>query len=142
MAVDTSKLPEVLHVSDTGKTVRRDELARMTDAQKRPLWFEELDADGDPHRVFPFYDDSGVFGLGATVPPIMRRKRLYDLGWTDDSLEGARAAMFGKREPGALALTDSEVDSVPLQQRRWYVFDLVTRVGGRSTPPPKPKPRR
>jgi hypothetical protein len=57
-----ARLPAVLHISDTGRSVRRGDVDALPAAERRHLWFETTGEDGEGTRtLFPFYDDSGVF---------------------------------------------------------------------------------
>jgi hypothetical protein len=124
--MDPLAIPETLHVGSTGKTIARGAVAGMPQTERERLWY--VDADG--HTRWPFYDDTGVFGLGdaASIKPFMSRKKLTDLGWSDDKLESERLRIFGKAPKGALTVSDAQVDGIPLMERRKEVFDSVMRA--------------
>lgn len=55
------ELPEVLRVGATGRTVRREEIATLAPEERKALWYEARD-DVGVYAVFPFLDDTEVFG--------------------------------------------------------------------------------
>jgi hypothetical protein len=119
-------LPDVLHLGETRRRVRREKVDGLGPAVRRELWFTAQDGAGT-YNVWPFRDDTGVFGLGAAadIRPFMRRLTLAKHGWTDDTLEAKREELFGPLGPGELRLDAGEPDSIPLKERRRAVYEAV-----------------
>lgn len=122
-------LPPELQFGTTGRTVAREDVQALDPDDRRKLWFDALGDDGQGTRtVFPFYDDTGVHGLGPVdaLPKFMRRLTLRTKhGMTDNQLEKQRQKVFGDRGPGELALSDDEPETIALQEERWRVWDAI-----------------
>lgn len=121
-------LPPKLN-SGTSGTVARDDIQGLGPDARQKLWFNAPGADGQGTRtVFPFYDDTGVHGLGSadSIPKFMRRFTLLTKhGMTDNELEAQRQKVFGDRAPGERALSDDEPETVALQEERFRVWDAL-----------------
>lgn len=119
-------LPEKLHLNATGKTVRREDIGKLSPQEREGLWYE----DTEGHPRWPFYDDTGVVGFGdlAGIVPFMSRLELSELGWDDNKLEAEHVKLFGKRLKGAPRLSNAADDDIPLMELRRATFDDVMRV--------------
>lgn len=122
-------LPDVLHVADTGRTVRREDLHRLERDELRQLWFDHHYTTGDeePHTAprWPFRGDDFFFVDPTPPGPApMPLAELVSLGLTDAELFAEHAAYYP--DPAVAPHHHADEDAPGTQALRRRVYDEVT----------------
>jgi hypothetical protein len=134
---DLAELPETLHVADTGRTVRREDLDGLPSDELRRLWYEHhyTTPDGAEHTAakWPFRGDNFFFADAGPLP--MPLAELAGLGLTDEQLFAEHAAYY--REPAVMPHPHGDLDSPEAQRLRRKVFDEVTAAWYADPPMPR-----
>jgi len=132
-----AELPDEFRVADTDRTVRKSDLANLSESELKQLWYSNkyTTADGTEHEqpIWPFVYDTFHF-----MSPKMSRGELLSLGMNDKELDELHAHHFG-REIGALGLDPEAEDTQAMQERRKRFFDEAMARAYASTDAPEHK---